>query len=290
MLVSVIIRTYNEERYLAEVISAIKSCPNFNSEIIVVDSGSTDRTIHIAQDCNAKLLHIQKEDFSFGSSLNVGCKAAQGEILVFLSGHCIPKSNNYLDFLLAPFADPQVAITYGRQVGGVQSRFSEGRVYEKYYPQNQPSQGPAFCNNANSAARKAIWNRFKYDETLTGLEDLALGKKVTESGFRIAYCPEAVVYHLHHESWAQIRRRYEREAIALRHIEPNLHLSLIEAAFYFMTACWFDIFASIRAGKGISLVGEIFHYRFNQFLGSWLGSRSQRELSLKEKAVYFFPA
>jgi len=290
VLVSVIIRTYNEERYLAEVISAIKSCTNFNSEIIIVDSGSSDRTIQIAQKHEAKVLHIRKEDFSFGRSLNVGCKAAQGEILVFLSGHCIPESKNYLDFLVAPFADPEVAVTYGRQVSGGQSRFSEGRVFAKYYPQNQPSQGPAFCNNANSAARKAIWNRFKYDETLTGLEDLAFGKKVTESGFRIAYCPEAVVHHLHHESWVQIRRRYEREAIALRHIETSLSLSLIDATFYFLSACCFDVFASIRAKRGISLAKEIFYYRFNQFMGSWLGSRSHRELSSKEKSVYFFPA
>lgn len=288
--VSLVVRTYNEERYLDRVLAAARSCGPLLTEIVVVDSGSSDATLDIAKAHRAKIVCIEKAEFSFGRSLNLGCAAAKGEVVVFLSGHCIPADENWLKSLLQPFSDPQVAGVYGRQIGGEGTKFGEARVFEKYYPMAGPSQGPAFCNNANAALRRSIWNRFKFDEQLTGLEDIALGKKLTEAGFRIAYAPEASVMHLHHESWAQVRRRYEREAIALRHINPGLHLSLAEAGACFVSACFFDLRAAIKTRGGLTRLPEIVLYRLHQFAGSWRGSRAHRELGAREKITYFFPS
>jgi len=221
--------------------------------------------------------------------LNLGCAEAAGEFLVLISGHCLPVGDNWLGELLQPFADPAVAMTYGRQVGDESTKFSESRVYEKYYPEDKARQGPAFCNNANAAVRRSIWRRFRYDETLTGLEDIELGRRVVSAGFRIDYAPRAVVRHIHEETWPQVRRRYEREAIALRHIHPELHLSAWEAAGCFVSAIWKDFQSLLRTTKPVTTIGEIIHYRFNQFIGSWLGNRPHRELSAREKARYFFP-
>jgi rhamnosyltransferase len=286
---SLIVRTYNEGRYLDRVLSAARESGALLQEIVVVDSGSTDETLSIAKSHGANIVHIEKPQFSFGRSLNLGCAAAKGEVAVFLSGHCIPSGNDWLENLLKPFADPRVAAVYGRQVGGQGTKYSEARVFEKYYPPDQPSQGEAFCNNANTAMRRAIWNRFKFDEELTGLEDIAMGKRIVEAGFRIDYASAAVVAHLHHESWPQIRRRYEREAIALRHINPGLHLSLAEAGACFVSACFFDLCAAMKMRRGMSRLPEIVLYRLHQFAGSWRGSRAHRELGAREKITYFFP-
>lgn len=292
-LASLVIRTYNEARYLDRVLSqvAVQVIPGGRPiEVVVVDSGSTDGTLEIAGRHGAMIRSIQKEAFTFGRSLNIGCETAAGEILVLVSGHCIPQDAHWLSELLKPFQDPAVALTYGRQVGDASSKFSEGRVFEKYYPAEAASQGPAFCNNANAAVRKSIWRRFRFDESLTGLEDIDLGRKVVAAGFRIDYCPKSVVIHIHHESWPQVRRRYEREAIALRHIYPQLHLTIWEAAICFVSAVCKDLQALRREHRHFLLLGEILHYRFNQFTGSWLGNRHHRELSAREKARYFFPA
>jgi rhamnosyltransferase len=286
---SLIVRTFNEGRYLDRALSAARESGPLLKEIVVVDSGSTDNTLAIAQWHGAKIFLIEKAEFSFGRSLNLGCVGAKGEVTVFLSGHCIPIGSDWLENLLKPFADARVAAVYGRQIGGEGTKYSEARVFEKYYPMDQPSQGEAFCNNANAAVRRAIWNRFKFDEELTGLEDIDMGKKIVGAGFRIAYAPSAVVAHLHHESWPQIKRRYEREAIALRHIHPTVHLSLIEAASCFAAACVFDFGHALKEKKFWSKLREIILYRLHQFWGSWLGSCSHRELSTREKAVYFFP-
>ncbi len=291
-LASLVVRTYNESKHLGNLLESVavqQVASGRPVDVVVVDSGSLDGTDAIAREHGAHLLRIAKEEFSYGRALNLGCAAGEGEFLVLISGHCLPANENWLEELLRPFSDPAVAMTYGRQVGDDSTKFSEARVYEKYYPEDQASQGPAFCNNANAAVRRSIWRRFRYDEELTGLEDIELGRRIVSAGFRIAYAPRAVVRHIHDETWPQVRRRYEREAIALRHIHPELHLTALEAVACFASAVWKDCQALIRTTKPLTTLGEIIHYRFNQFVGSWLGNRPHRELSKREKERYFFP-
>jgi rhamnosyltransferase len=291
-LATLIVRTYNEAKHLGNLLKSVavqQVASGRPVDVIVVDSGSQDGTDAIALEHGVRLLPIAKEEFSYGRALNLGCEAAEGEFLVVISGHCLPADENWLEELLKPFSDSSVAMTYGRQVGDDSTKFSEARVYEKYYPEKRASQGAAFCNNANAAVRRSIWRRFRYDEDLTGLEDIELGRRVVASGFRIEYAPRAVVRHIHDETWPQVRRRYEREAIALRHIHPEMHLTGWEAVGCFLSAVWKDCQPLIRTTKPLSTIGEIIHYRFNQFVGSWLGNRPHRELSKREKERYFFP-
>ena len=66
-LVSVVIRTLNEERYLPELLESIKAqkSERFSVEVVLVDSGSTDNTLMIAESFGARIVHIAKRDFSF---------------------------------------------------------------------------------------------------------------------------------------------------------------------------------------------------------------------------------
>jgi glycosyltransferase involved in cell wall biosynthesis len=75
-LVSVIIRTLNEERYLEELLMkiSIQDRTTYDVEVVIVDSGSTDSTLDVAKKWKARITHISKDDFSFGRSLNIGCE------------------------------------------------------------------------------------------------------------------------------------------------------------------------------------------------------------------------
>ena len=153
MLASLIIRTYNEEKYLRKLLESVgqQILNNFKVEVIVVDSGSTDTTLEIAKEFNCRIAHIPKNEFSFGKSLNIGCGLAKGDILVFISGHCIPVDENWL-YKLVSRVNLGVPYVYGRQVGTNLSRFSECRIFDKYYPDsNEFIQDGFFSNNANSA-------------------------------------------------------------------------------------------------------------------------------------------
>ncbi|AGY57860.1 glycosyltransferase family 2 protein [Gloeobacter kilaueensis] len=290
MLASIVIRTYNEQRYLPQLLEAVaeQTLADLGCEVIVVDSGSSDRTVQIAQRFGCRLVHIQKADFSFGRSLNLGCQAARGEYLVFISGHCVPTSSQWLAQLLHPLQAQRAVLTYGRQLGGEQTRFSEKQVFSKFYPPaSRIPQTGFFCNNANAALLRPIWLRNPFNEALTGLEDMELGKRLIAQGLQIAYVAEAAVWHYHDESWSKVLHRYEREAIALQHIMPEVHIHFLDFLRYLTAAIWSDSRAAIQSGLLGSKLKEICLFRLMQFWGSYRGNWEHRTLSRHKKEMYF---
>lgn len=292
MKVSIVIRTLNEGKYLGELLKSVESqeIGTWTCEVIVVDSGSTDETLSIAQKHACKIVHITKEEFSFGRSLNIGCKAANGEVLIIISGHCVPTSNNWINNLCKPLEDGHAEYTYGRQIGGPESYYSECRIFEKYYPQKSmiPQVG-FYCNNANSAILKSSWQQYFFDEDLTGLEDMELSQRLVEDGGNVAYIAEACVYHYHDETWAQVKRRFERESIALQKIMPQVHINLLDVLRYTVSSILMDWYSAFLSGKFFKCFTEIIQYRFFQYWGSYVGNHEHRKLSHAQKEAYFYP-
>lgn len=293
MKASLVIRTLNEAHCLPSLLRAAASqrLDGLTTEIVVIDSGSTDGTVEIARQAGCVLTTIRREEFSFGRSLNLGCEAASGDILVFVSGHCVPTDDNWLDRLCRPIVDGRAQYTYGRQIGGSDSRFSECRIFEKYYPAQSriPQQG-FFCNNANSALAREAWATHRFDEDLTGLEDMELAKRLVAAGDKVAYVAEACVYHYHQESWAQVKRRFEREAIALQKIMPHIHVGPLDTLRYIVSSIQHDM-RQARANGGLKgRLEQIVRYRVAQYTGSYKGNHEHRKLSRSDKEHYFYPS
>jgi len=291
MLASVIIRTYNEEKNLEELLTQInrQSCKSIDFEVVIVDSGSTDHTLAIAEKYGCLVTHINKSDFTFGRSLNVGCKFANGDFFVFVSGHCIPVNEKWLDELCAPLIAGEVGYVYGRQQGKGTTKYSEYRHFNKWFPDYSklPQEG-FFCNNANSAITKDVWCRFGFNEELTGLEDMYLAKLLVEMGGKIAYVSNSSVYHIHDETWHQVRIRYEREAYALQKIMPEVHFSLIDFYRFFISGVLSDFSSATRDKVLMRNFYQIILFRFNQYWGSYQGNHQIRRLSTKRKYNYFY--
>lgn len=292
MLVSVVIRTYNEAKYLDELLSGIASqqTPDFEVEVVVVDSGSVDGTLDIASRHGAKVVHIQKSDFTFGRSLNVGCDAARGDIFIFISGHCVPASTLWIAELIRPLRDGVAACSYGRQLGRDTTKFSESELFEKYFPDysKMPQKG-FFCNNANAAVVRSAWSAYRYNEELTGLEDMYLAQQLCNGGLHIAYVASAPVYHIHDEAWRQVKIRYEREAIALQRILPNIHFDFSDFIRYFFAAIFSDVSAAMRKRVVLRELRSIFLFRFMQYWGSYRGAQKHLRVSEEMKRAYFYP-
>lgn len=290
--ISIIVRTLNEARYLEELLVGCKAqkLKGLEIEVVLVDSGSTDGTLEIARCHGCRVTEIKREEFSFGKSLNVGCSVATGDILVFISGHCIPTHEDWLQKLCQPIINGDAQYTYGRQFGGASSYFSEKQVFAKYYPNESriPQEG-FFCNNANAALQKSTWESLRFDEELTGLEDMHLAKRLCGLGGKVAYVADAAVYHYHEERWGQVRRRYERESIALQAIMPQVHIKLLDLCRYVLISILHDLKAAYQSKEAYSFA-EIVMYRWNQFFGSWKGNHEHRRLSHKQKERYFFPS
>ena len=286
--ISIIVRCFNEEAHLGRLLNGI-AAQTVSAELIVVDSGSTDSSRQIARENGAQIIAIPPEEFSFGRALNRGCEAASGSILVFISAHCYPIHDEWLERLVAPFEDERVASVYGLQRGVAGTKFSEHRIFEQWFPEvSDPNQEHAFCNNANCAARRLVWEENAYDEGLTGLEDVAWANDALLAGYRVVYEATAGIYHVHDESPRRILNRYRREAIALRSIFPHEGFGFLGFLRSWSSSIWADLVVARRVGRLVSSSGEILMFRTMQFLGALIGFRQQGPVNSELKRRFYY--
>lgn len=292
-LVSIVIRTLNEGQHLGELLSSISRLhleAGIEAETVIIDSGSTDQTLAIASEYGCRVTTISKEEFTFGRSLNRGSDFARGEVLVYISGHCVPSDSNWLSKLISPLLQGDISYSYGRQQGRDTTKYSENKLFEKYYPkESKIPQTDFFCNNANAALRRAVWEQNKFDEEVTGLEDMDLGKRLLEQGGRLAYVADAVVFHIHNETWLQTKRRYEREAIALQKIMPDVHVSLLDSIRYLVASVVSDFTSAFAEGCFMKESLGIVRFRSAQYWGAYRGNHEHRKLSRRRKENYYYP-
>jgi glycosyltransferase involved in cell wall biosynthesis len=286
---SVVIRAYNEEQHIGRLLEGISHQTLKDVEIILVDSGSTDATASIAEHYGAKIVHINPQEFTFGRSLNLGLAAATRDRIAITSAHVYPVYPDWLERLLEPFKDPQVALTYGKQRGDAYSKFSEHQIFARWYSnQSEPRQTHPFCNNANAAIRRAVWEQHPYDETLTGLEDLAWAKKVLAAGYGVAYVAEAEILHVHDETPRGLYNRYRREAMAFKQIYPEAHFSLYDFVRNVSASISFDLLHAARARVLWRNLASIFWFRWMQFWGTFQGYRQYSPLTPELRQTFYY--
>lgn len=217
---SIVIRTFNEEKYLPSLLDGLVKQTYSDFEVVVVDSGSFDRTHEIAQQRTDRLVKIRPDDFTFGYSLNVGIQNSTGRFIVIVSAHTSPINENWLANLVAPLHNERVAMVYGQQRGQGCSKFGEYLDFERKFGTERKVLTPpdSFANNANSAVRRDLWEQHPFDETLPGLEDIEWARYWMERGYQVLYEPAAGIYHIHNENWTQVRHRYYREGQAAKWI------------------------------------------------------------------------
>lgn len=292
MKISVIIRTLNESKHLGALLSSITGqvLNDTEVEIVIVDSGSSDGTLEIARNFDCKITSISKEEFTFGKSLNIGCEYSSGDILVFVSGHCVPVSSLWLQELTRPLVMNDISYVYGKQVGGDETRVSEEMIFAKYFPNDSKTpQDGFFCNNANSALRKVVWSEYRFNEELTGLEDMELAKRIQNDGLKIGYIAEAAVMHHHQENWSRVKNRFERESIALRTIMPEVQVTKIDTVRYIFSSIFHDLGYRGNGKFSFLQIFDIFSYRSAQYLGTYYGNLFHRGLSREAKERFFYP-
>ncbi|MEN8172259.1 MAG: glycosyltransferase family 2 protein [Chloroflexota bacterium] len=287
---SVVIRAYNEAESIGRLLSGIKKQTLKNVEIILVDSGSTDDTVAIASNYSVEIVHIRPEDFTFGRSLNMGIAAASGEFVVIISAHCYPVYPDWLEQLINPFDDPEVAVSYGKQRGGETNQYSEHQFFRKYFPDvSQTRQGHPFSHNANAAIRRALWEQHPYDENITGLEDLAWSSWAMEQGHAVAYTAEAEIIHLHDELPAQVYNRYRREAIAMKQILPSSHFSLWNFFRLWTSTTFSDLLQSRRDGVFKRNWYSILWFRLMQYWGTYRGYQYSGQIDHQLHQKFYYP-
>ncbi len=282
--VSIIVRTYNEEQHISDLIAAIHA-QEFDGqiEILVVDSESTDRTVELARAFeNVTVVSIPKASFSYGYALNKGLQQARGNIAISISAHCIPVGKDWLNVLIAPLSELGIAITYGRQIGTLTSRLSERRVFEKNFPHRPARNYKAINNhNANSAFLLDVWRECNFDEKLRGLEDLDFALKASRKGLQCVYVPEAVVFHFHLETNEKVFNRYYRETLALKAINPSEHIGEVALLVDLVMALLGDYCVAIKESRIRKVFFGVLGYRLSQYFGIYTAYHGFLETGIK---------
>jgi len=222
MRVSLMIPTLNAERFIEDVIVRFNRQTLPPVEIIVIDSSSGDRTVEIAAEMGCKTVVIERKAFDHGGTRNLGAKLSAGDVLVFMTQDALPVNDIFLENLVRPLADPSdplIAASFGRQVAR-----NDAVPLEKFarlfnYPdtsmikskENLPRLGikTFFFSNVCSAVRRREFKAVGGFPNKTIMnEDMILAAKLILQGYKVAYVPEAAVWHSHNYSIAQQFRRY----------------------------------------------------------------------------------
>jgi len=224
---SVIVRAKDEERLIGRALESLRA-QTVAAEVIVVDSGSSDRTVQIAREWCDRLIEIPLERFTFGYALNVGARAASAPVHFALSAHCFPERRDWIERSLGHYRHADVAGTHGIAAlpGGrpLERIFYQDAVHARAHP------WWGFSNHASSW-RAELWERFPFDEGIEAGEDREWAFRVLDAGFVIAIDPDLWVSMSH--TWGGglrgFYRRRRREARAIAALLPQQRYGLRES-------------------------------------------------------------
>jgi rhamnosyltransferase len=189
-------------------------------KILIIDSGSTDGSPEIFRRAGADVLTIDKKSFNHGGTRQL---AAEGfpwaDMVVFLTQDALPATDRALEDLLACLGDSGVGAAYGRQLPRHGAKPIEAHARLFNYPEGSQVKAladasrmgikAAFMSNSFAAYRRDVLlsvGGFP-SNTILG-EDMYVAGKMLLSGWRVAYCAEAAVYHSHNYGWTEEFKRY----------------------------------------------------------------------------------
>ncbi|AEE14482.1 glycosyl transferase family 2 [Thermodesulfobium narugense DSM 14796] len=221
-MLSVIIPTYNAEKYLERffqsLIENLKKC-DVKSEIIVIDSSSTDNTVKLAKEFKALVYVIPKKEFDHGGTRSYAAKIAAGDILIFFTQDALLFDELSLSNLISHFQDRDVGAVYGRQICYKNTNpfgrhlrlfnYPEEFLVKEYKDKSKYGIKTAFMSNSFCGYRKTALDKIGYfKESLIMGEDTYAGALLLKAGYKIVYEPKAIVFHSHNYTVFEEFRRY----------------------------------------------------------------------------------
>jgi rhamnosyltransferase len=262
--ISVIVRAKNKADSIGATLAALRR-QSVAAEVIVVDSGSTDGTVQLAERWADRVIEIPAASFSYGGALNVGADAACAPVHAALSAHCVPSSDTWLEDSLRRYDRPDVAATNAARTTPF------GDPVEGTYWQSLADAGLSpiwgFSNHA-STWRADVWRELPFREDLGACEDKEWSWRVLAAGWTIAYAPEldAPMQHRRSAGLVALVQRLARESEAMVSLGATAPLTGRAAL-----RAWWSAFPV--PSKRPTVARRLSPYRIAELLGSWLGSR-----------------
>jgi rhamnosyltransferase len=225
VLFSIVIPVKNGDLWLTRLLDALVRQTLFQqSEIIVIDSGSTDRSLEIIGGYPVTLIKIPPEQFNHGLTRNLGVREAKGDFVVMTVQDAVPESDQWLERLLQGFANEKVVAVCGQQVVPHERDknpvlwFRPVSAHRTWYIQYErpdeffrlspaKQREMAGWDNVTAAYRRKTLLEFPFARVDFG-EDISWAKAMILKGFTLGHADSAMVYHYHHQLPNFILPRY----------------------------------------------------------------------------------
>jgi len=237
MKATIALLTLNADPWLRELLDGVKrQKTDFDYEVLLIDSGSTDTTLAIAAEYPEVRLHqIPNSEFGHGRTRNLAAQLSTADYMVYLTHDAVPAHDYWLAEMLRPFElSPKVACVFGKQIPRPDCCPTVKRdiinVFASFGPDhftmlaqanpNIDSQAAkdaiSFFSDVNSAVRRDLLvGEIPYQD-LNYAEDQALGRDVIEAGMFKVYAPLGSVIHSHsYPPFKYLRRMYD-EMVGLK--------------------------------------------------------------------------
>ena len=219
MRTTLIIPSWNGGKIFERLLESLGTQTVQPDELLLIDSESTDDTVRLAIEAGFVVLPISRASFDHGGTRQYGLAQAHGEIIVFLTQDAVLAEPDTLRRLLAAFADLKVGAAYGRQLprAGAGLFEAHARLFNYLERSRIVSRDDisrlglraAFLSDSFAAYRREALNAVGgFPKRIIMGEDMAVGAKLLQAGWKIAYCAEAKVYHSHAYGWRQEFQRY----------------------------------------------------------------------------------
>lgn len=260
--IGIVIPTYNGGKLWQKVVSALEHQKRSFDEILIIDSGSNDATLEIAQDAQFKTLRIPSTQFNHGGTRNLGVMTINSDIVIFITQDAILEPSA-IQYIIKAFGDPKVAVAFGRQIyhddANPLARHARLFNYKDtsyvYSKEDRAKHGikTVFSSNSFAAYRIKYFNEIGgFPKDTIFAEDMYFTSKALQRGYKVAYVANAVVKHSHNYSILEEFRRS------------------FDIGVFHNIESWILDFYGNPGGEGIRFVKSELNYLINNKKISWI--------------------
>lgn len=201
-LVSVVIPVFNEEKYLDYCLSSLSSQTYLNTEVVIVDDGSTDGSRQICEKYNFKVLF--QNHAGPGAARNLGVKSSRGKIIVFVDAD-MKFDKDFIKYLVEPIIAKRAVGTFVKQefVANTDNIWSQcwsinsGLPFDRRIPEDYGDTENVFRAILKSTFVKG--GGFEIDDGYS--DDSSLSRKINKFAVN---APNAICYHFNPSSLSEV--------------------------------------------------------------------------------------
>ena len=206
---SIVVTAKNEEENIGELLDSIEKFVNLEeTEVVVVDGGSTDKTVNVISQYPFVKLVVSQSNISKGR--NLGVANSEGEIIVFTDADCVVEKDWIRNIRKYLEMDSEIGVVGGPYISleqqGLIAKYL-GVYVGTYFPADSGFVTYQCIGTGNAAyRRKAIEDAGGFDERLDIGEDIDLNLRINNLGYKLFFAKDVKVYHKYRTSLKEASR------------------------------------------------------------------------------------